>query len=88
MEREIMYCPNCGEKLDSQNQKYCSTCGSDLTYTPEPPQLRAEEDQLSSPVRSIPVYEPKPVKEGDLGPISRKCLVFAIGSIALAIVLL
>ena len=82
-----MICPNCGEKLESQNQKVCVSCGSVLSYTPpDAPQLRAEENQVSSPVEPIPVYESKTIKVGGPGPHSKKCFAFAFLSIALAIV--
>jgi len=81
-----MICPNCGEKLESQNQKFCASCGSVLSYTPDAPQLRAEEKQVSSPVEPISVYESKPIKVGRPGPHSKKCFAFAIVSIALVIV--
>ena len=84
-----MFCPNCGEKLESQNQKFCSSCGSELFNTPDTPQapqLRAEENQVSPTVRSVPVYEPKTINVGGPGPHSKKCLAFAIVSIAFAVV--
>lgn len=81
-----MFCPNCGEKLESQNQKFCVSCGSDLPYTPDAPQIKAEENQVSSTIRSVPVYESKPIKVGGSGPYSKKCFAFALVSIALAIV--
>lgn len=82
-----MFCQNCGEKLNSSNQKFCASCGSELPYTPPAaPQLRAEENQVSSTIRSTPVYESKPFKVGGPGPNSKMCFAFAIVSIALAIV--
>jgi len=54
-----MFCPNCGEKVESQNQKFCSGCGSELSNTPDAAQasqLRAEENQASPIVRSVPIY--------------------------------
>ena len=80
-----MFCPNCGEKLDSQNQKFCSSCGSVLLHTPDAPQLRAVENQVSSTVRSVPVYPSKPINIGGPGPYSKNCFALAIISIALAI---
>jgi len=80
-----MFCPNCGEKLDSQNQKFCSSCGSVLLHTPDAPQLRAVENQVSSTVRSVPVYQSKPINIGGPGPYSKNCFALAIISIALAI---
>ena len=81
-----MFCPNCGEKLESQNQKFCSSCGSELSNTPDAAQasqLRAEENQASPIVRSVPIYESKNINVGGPGPHSKKCLTFAILSLAL-----
>ena len=83
-----MFCQNCGEKLESQNQRFCTNCGSEhsnIFDAPQTPQLRAEENQASSTVRSTPVYDPKPIKVGGPGPHSQRCFAFAIVSIALAI---
>ena len=83
-----MFCQNCGEKYESQNQRFCTNCGSELSNifdVPQTPQVRVEENQASSTVRSIPVYESKSIKVGGPGPNSKMCFVFAIVSIALAI---
>jgi len=79
-----LFCKNCGEKSESKNQKFCANCGSELSYTPVSPQLRAEENQVSSPVKSVPVYESKTIKLGGPRPHSKKCFAFAIVSLALA----
>jgi len=76
-----MFCPNCGEKLDPQNQKFCPNCGSELSSTPQAPQ--AVENQVSPTIRSVPVYESKPINVGGPGPHSKECLTFAILSLAL-----
>ncbi len=83
-----MFCPNCGEKLKSQDQSFCASCGSEIHSTPPPeaPQVRAEEKQVSSPVISVPVYPSKPVKVGGPGSHSKKSFAFAIVSLALACV--
>ena len=78
-----MFCPNCGEKLESQNQKFCASCGSELSNTPDAPQLRVEENQVSSPVRSVPVYESKTITVGGPGPHSKRCFAFSIVSLGL-----
>ena len=80
-----MICPNCGEKLESPNQKFCVSCGSEILYTPDAPQLKAEENQVSSPVKPIPVYESKSIKVEKPRPHSKKCCAFAMVSLALAI---
>ncbi|MHA1479438.1 MAG: zinc-ribbon domain-containing protein [Promethearchaeota archaeon] len=76
-----MFCPNCGEKLENQNQNFCPNCGSELSNTPQAPQ--AEENQVPLPVKSAPVYESKTINVGGPGPHSKKCLTFAILSLAL-----
>jgi len=83
-----MFCQNCGEKYESQNRRFCTNCGSELSNVfdiPQTPQVRVEENQASSTVRSIPVYESKSIKVGGPGPNSKMCFAFAIVSIALAI---
>jgi len=81
-----MFCPNCGEKLKSQDQSFCASCGSEIqsTLPPEAPQVRAEEKQVLSPARSVPVYPSKPIKVGGPGPHSKKSFAFALVSLALA----
>ena len=81
-----MFCPNCGEKLESQNQKFCASCGSELSNTPDTaqaPQLKIEEKQVSPAVRSVPAYESKTIRVGGPGPHSKKCFAFSIVSIGL-----
>jgi len=81
-----MFCPNCGEKLESQNQKFCASCGSELSNTPDAaqaPQLKVEEKHVSQPVRPVPVYESKTINVGGPGPHSKRCFAFAIVSLGL-----
>ncbi len=81
-----MFCPNCGEKLESQNQKFCASCGSVLSntpYAPQVPQLKVEENRVSPKVRSVPVYESKTINVGGPGPHSKKCFAFSIVSLGL-----
>ena len=74
-----MFCPNCGEKLESQDQKFCPSCGSTISLTPTPdaPQL------TPSTVSSISVNA---TKVGGPGPYSKKVLYFACVSIVFVIV--
>lgn len=55
-EPEVLYCPQCGEKMDA-DQRYCTSCGWDAEAPEEPPPL---------PQRG-PVESPR-----DLGPASDK----------------
>ena len=84
-----MYCPNCGVKLESQNQKFCASCGSAISNAPDAPQasqLKVEENRVSPKVRSVPVYESKTIREGGPGPHSKKCFAFSIVSLGLVAV--
>ncbi|MFX0008882.1 MAG: zinc-ribbon domain-containing protein [Candidatus Hermodarchaeota archaeon] len=80
-----MFCPNCGEKLDSPNQRFCSRCGSELQSTPffDTPQEPVNQVQVST-VQSVPVYETKPIKTGGPGSYSKKVFAFAFLSLVLA----
>jgi len=85
-----MFCKNCGEKLETPNQKFCASCGSEISnipaapQTPQAPQLKVERYQAPSAVRSVPVYESKPIRVGGPGPHSKKCFAFSIVSLGLA----
>jgi len=87
-----MSCQNCGEKMESKDQKFCASCGNEITdapgapQSPQAPPLKAEESQVSSPAKSVPVYESKAIKVGGPGPHSKKTLAFAIVSLVLAAV--
>lgn len=83
-----MFCPNCGEKMEDQTQKFCTSCGSEMPFTSETPQLKKEVVQTSSTIQpqSIPIYKPKSVQIGGPGPDSKKCLIFAMGSIVLFVI--
>ena len=81
-----MFCQNCGEKMESKEQKFCASCGSEVSDTPGAPQappLKVEENKVPSPVKSAPVYESKPINVGGPGPHSKKTLAFAIVSLVL-----
>ena len=81
-----MFCKNCGKKLESQNQKFCVSCGSVVLHTPDAPQLRAEKNQVSSTVRSVPIYDSKPIKVEAPGFYSKIAFTFALLSIVLAVI--
>jgi len=83
-----MFCPNCGEKLDSPNQRFCASCGSEIGSTPFPevPQIQTEENQVSTPVSLVPVSESKPIKAEGPGSYSKKVFAFAFFSLVLAVI--
>jgi len=78
-----MFCQNCGEKIESKEQKFCASCGSATSITPDAPQLKVEENQVPVPVKSVPVYDSKTINVGGPGPHSKKTFAFAIVSLAL-----
>lgn len=84
-----MFCPNCGVKIEDQNQKFCTSCGSEFpSEIPiETPQLRKEEVKTPPTYQrqSIPTYKPR-IQAGGPGPESKKCLIFALASIGLFII--
>jgi len=89
-----MYCPNCGEYLREPNQRFCHNCGSKLSNNSEAFQIESERDQYAHTAlkpsqqiyTEVPVIQQKPVMKGRVGTHSKKCLGFAITSIAIAAV--
>ena len=83
-----MFCPNCGEKIDNQNQKFCTSCGSEIPFISEILPLKAERSQIPSAniQQKTPVYQSKSVKTGRPGQNSIMCIVFAVTSIVLAVI--
>ena len=87
-----MYCPNCGEYLRESNQRFCHNCGSKLSDNSEPFQITSETEQYAHTTlkpseqsyTKVPVIEQKPVVKGRVGRHSKKCLGYAITSIAIA----
>ena len=77
-----MFCPNCGERLETPNQRFCANCGSEIQAALSPeilqmPQVIVEKTP-PPPVPAAPVYDVKPIKSKGTGPYSRKSLVFAL----------
>jgi hypothetical protein len=85
-----MFCPNCGEKLESPIQRFCSGCGSEIQsiFTPKAPkapitpQPITEEPKFPTPTSAVSVYDSKPVKAGGKSPHSRLGFSFALVAIA------
>lgn len=81
-----MFCPNCGEKLDTPNQSFCAMCGSKLQSTPIPKDIpvQTKESQVIVPVSSIPVSKSVPIKTGGPGSYSKRVFAFSFISLVLA----
>ena len=78
-----MFCPNCGEKLETPNQSFCAQCGSKIVITQTPeisqePKVPVEPPPRSTPTTAVSVYDTKPIKSQGTGPYSRKALAFAL----------
>ena len=88
-----MFCPHCGEKLKDPDQKFCQNCGSEISTTAEDSRLITETESSSSTIKSpsipktieVPVSEKQILAPGTPGRFSKKCLVYAIVSICIAI---
>ncbi|MFX0141363.1 MAG: hypothetical protein ACFFDN_47435 [Candidatus Hodarchaeota archaeon] len=90
IDRQNMFCPNCGIELKIPDQKFCHNCGNHITIISKSPQLRPERAQFLTIPKSHPTlrytYIPvsKPLPDNPY-PNSRKCLGFGLASIAIAI---
>jgi hypothetical protein len=87
-----MFCANCGAELGDPNQRYCQSCGSEVSSISEIQQTETIEHPIStpkSPPTITPSYTPVPVqpqvKLGSAGSYSRKCLGFALTSLGIAV---
>lgn len=80
-----MFCPNCGERLESKEQRFCASCGSEIQTTspPEAPPSPVEEIQTPAPApaSTLHVYDSQPIKVQGLGAHSKKCFTFSLLSI-------
>jgi len=84
-----MFCPNCGEKLESPNQRFCASCGSEIqtNLSPEAPQIPPKRIQVPPvapvpPVPPVPIYQAKPSKAEGIGTNSKICFSFSLVAIA------
>ena len=78
-----MFCPNCGEKLETPNQRFCASCGSEIqtTASPEIPSQPVEEAQAPPPESTVPVYDSKPIKSYGGAFHSKKSFTYSLISI-------
>jgi hypothetical protein len=91
-----MFCPNCGSKIESENQKFCQNCGynlsevhavsqmSDRDYKTVSHAVKVPEPTYSTP----PVRQFKPKVNNIPGPYSKKALGFGIPSVIIGLVAL
>lgn len=83
-----MFCPNCGEKVEDLNQKFCAFCGSKIEAPPEVASVAPPTNQYSQTVStplSPPIYDtmpqPKPITSDKPGIYSKRCLGFSIAAL-------
>jgi hypothetical protein len=91
-----MFCPNCGQKLKESNQRFCHSCGSEISTTSEAPKLEIERSPYESTTitKSTPEYtdfsvspqKPTPVKVEGPGSNSIKCFIYAMTSMILFVI--
>ncbi|MFW9972538.1 MAG: zinc-ribbon domain-containing protein, partial [Candidatus Odinarchaeota archaeon] len=81
-----MYCQNCGEKLEMENQRFCQNCGSEILSTDETPKPISWEEQNKPTTQSIPIpqYETSFKKGGQAGSYSKRAFAFAFISLVIA----
>ncbi|TFF90986.1 MAG: zinc ribbon domain-containing protein [Promethearchaeota archaeon] len=88
-----MFCPNCGSPILKLNQRFCHICGINLSMVFNRPQLRTERSQDGAIAKSqlTPAYPGFPsnqqiqVKTNKVDSNSKKCFVFALISLIIAI---
>ena len=88
-----MFCPNCGEKVEDLNQKFCAYCGSKIETPSEvanvaPPTTPTNQyTQPASPPSYLPISniapQPKPITSNKPGVYSKHCLGFSIAGLIL-----
>ncbi|MFX1235094.1 MAG: zinc-ribbon domain-containing protein, partial [Promethearchaeota archaeon] len=91
-----MYCPNCGEELRDENQRFCSRCGSKISSSKEIVELESEPKKETMPIvqqskqisSEILVSPQKTPVKGAVGPYSKKSLADGIISIGITVVAL
>ncbi len=88
-----MFCPSCGSELREGNQKYCHCCGTNLLNATEDTQLYTRISQKTPKkipkstieYSTVPEINKKQIKpKGGIGAHSKRCLAFAIVSLACA----
>ncbi|MFX1378863.1 MAG: zinc-ribbon domain-containing protein [Promethearchaeota archaeon] len=85
---KMMFCQNCGEKLEMENQRFCQNCGSEIINISTPPTTTFGMDQEVKPTKPIPVpqYPSKFTLAGKVGPYSKRALGFGIVSLIIGVI--
>ncbi len=81
-----MFCPNCGQKTENPNQRFCMNCGGELSLTPVAPQYTPTTISQRTPVYTTPPGYTSQQKSEEIGLTSILCLIFALISISLVII--
>lgn len=83
-----MFCQNCGEKLERENQRYCQNCGSEIIEISEAPKTTIDMNQERFEPKTIPVpqYSTKFRKKETSGPYSKRCLGFGIVALIIGVI--
>jgi hypothetical protein len=81
-----MFCPICGQEVEDENDKFCKNCGGKLVTIPSGSQSASTAKSQPMPeYSSYYLMEKKAVKTEVSGPYSKRCLGFAIASLAIAV---
>ena len=81
-----MYCKNCGQKLEFENQRFCQYCGNIVQKTYRSSQMEIIGDRNDSMPISPPVYQSigqKSIMKGSASSYSKKSLGFGIVSLVI-----
>jgi hypothetical protein len=79
-EKSKIYCPNCGQKVLSLNQKFCHNCGNNLSDLFE--KIEIKQEQYQYPIPLIKEKRQRQIIER-WGTHSKFCLAYSLISVAL-----
>ncbi len=77
----IMFCPNCGIKIENPNQRFCKNCGEELAEVSDQlSKIANPTSTLQNP--GVQVIQQWPIRENK--PYSKKTLGFGVASLVIA----